>query len=66
MLVAFLSAPRFAYADYLKLVINRTLGREFTDAVKSVTKDLCEEAKEQLQNWIASQAVELQESIYRV
>ena len=34
--------------------------------VKSLTKDLGEEAKEQSKNWIASQAVELYKSLYRV
>ena len=40
--------------------------RKFVDVVKSLTKDLGEEAKEQSKNWIASQAVELYKSIYRV
>jgi transposase len=40
--------------------------RKFVDVVKSLTKDLGEEAKEQSKNWIASQAVELYKSLYRV
>jgi len=40
--------------------------RKFVDVVNSLTKDLGEEAKEQSKNWIASQAVELYKSIYRV
>ena len=40
--------------------------RKFNDVVKSLTKDLGGEAKEQSKNWIPSQALELYKSIYRV
>lgn len=40
--------------------------RKFVDVVTSLTKNLDEQAKLESKNWIASQAVELYKSIYRV
>ncbi|MEE9333668.1 MAG: IS66 family transposase [Granulosicoccaceae bacterium] len=40
--------------------------RKFVDVVKSLSKDLSEEAKQGAKNWIASQAIELYKSLYRV
>ena len=40
--------------------------RKFVDVVKGLSKDLSEEAKQGAKDWIASQAIELYKSLYRV
>ena len=63
------------YSDYSDIVCKRQLmlvycddhaRRKFANVVKSLTKDLSEDAKKEAQNWIASQAVEIHKSLYRV
>ena len=52
--------------ELLPVFCNDHARRKFVDVVKSLTKDLSEEARQESQNWIASQAVELYKSLYRV
>lgn len=52
--------------ELLPVFCNDHARRKFVDVVKSLTKDLSEEAKQESHNWIASQAVELYKSLYRV
>jgi len=50
----------------LPVYCNDHARRKFVDVVASLTKDLSEDAKQEAQNWIASQAVEMYKSLYRV
>jgi len=40
--------------------------RKFVDVVKSLSKGLSEQAKQEAKQWIASQAIELYKSLYRI
>jgi transposase len=50
----------------LPVYCNDHARRKFVDVIKSLTKDLSEEAKDSAKEWIASRAVELYKSLYRI
>ena len=52
--------------ELLPVFCNDHARRKFVDVVKSLTKALSEQARQESQNWIASQAMELYKSLYRV
>jgi transposase len=50
----------------LPVYCNDHARRKFVDVIKSLTKDLSDEAKDSAKEWIASRAVELYKSLYRI
>lgn len=50
--------------ELLPVYCNDHARRKFVDVIKSLTRDLSDEAKEKAKNWVASRAVELYKSLY--